>query len=140
MESADNLDILGTKGNGREFPDKLAEATNGLKMGNGADEGVAVGPLINEGAANDVMTFVDDAVAGGAVVTAPDGLGRRERAGLEALVGVHVRRQEPRDVARVRELAGHELAHQRAHAELGLRVLEQVPGPLAVPQRGVDVA
>ena len=52
-----------------EFVEKLAEATGGLRMGNGADEGVVVGPLINEGAANDVMTFVDDAVAGGAKVS-----------------------------------------------------------------------
>jgi len=52
-----------------KFVEKLGEATSGLTMGNGADEGVAVGPLINEGAANDVMTFVDDAVAGGAKVS-----------------------------------------------------------------------
>jgi succinate-semialdehyde dehydrogenase/glutarate-semialdehyde dehydrogenase len=49
--------------------EKLASATIGLKMGNGADEGVAVGPLINETAANDVMTFVDDAVASGAKIS-----------------------------------------------------------------------
>jgi succinate-semialdehyde dehydrogenase/glutarate-semialdehyde dehydrogenase len=52
-----------------QFVEKLAEATNALTMGNGADEGVSVGPLINEGAANDVMTFVADAVAGGAKVS-----------------------------------------------------------------------
>jgi succinate-semialdehyde dehydrogenase/glutarate-semialdehyde dehydrogenase len=37
-------------------------------MGNGAVEGVAVGPLINERAANDVFTFIEDAVANGAHV------------------------------------------------------------------------
>ncbi|MGB5630635.1 MAG: NAD-dependent succinate-semialdehyde dehydrogenase [Woeseiaceae bacterium] len=52
-----------------QFVEKLASATIGLKMGNGADEGVAVGPLINETAANDVMTFVDDAVASGAKIS-----------------------------------------------------------------------
>ena len=52
-----------------KFVEKLTEATNALTMGNGADEGVAVGPLINETAANDVMTFVDDAVASGAKVS-----------------------------------------------------------------------
>ena len=41
-----------------------------LKMGNGADEGVTVGPLINEGAANDVAGFIADAVAKGAKVAA----------------------------------------------------------------------
>ena len=51
-----------------EFVEKLNAATAGLKMGNGTEDGVAVGPLINEGAANDVMTFVDDAVAKGANV------------------------------------------------------------------------
>jgi succinate-semialdehyde dehydrogenase/glutarate-semialdehyde dehydrogenase len=52
-----------------KFVEKLTEATNALTMGNGADDGVAVGPLINETAANDVMTFVDDAVASGAKVS-----------------------------------------------------------------------
>ena len=52
-----------------QFVEKLATATSGLKMGNGADEGVSVGPLINETAANDVMTFVDDAVASGAKIS-----------------------------------------------------------------------
>ncbi len=56
-----------------EFVEKLNTATAELKMGNGADEGVSVGPLINKGAANDVMTFVDDAVAKGASVAAGGG-------------------------------------------------------------------
>jgi succinate-semialdehyde dehydrogenase/glutarate-semialdehyde dehydrogenase len=53
-----------------QFVEKLGKATAELTLGNGADEGVAVGPLINEGAANDVMTFVEDAVAGGANISA----------------------------------------------------------------------
>jgi succinate-semialdehyde dehydrogenase/glutarate-semialdehyde dehydrogenase len=53
-----------------EFAEKLVAAMAGLKMGNGADEGVTVGPLINEGAANDVLEFVADAVAKGANVAA----------------------------------------------------------------------
>jgi succinate-semialdehyde dehydrogenase / glutarate-semialdehyde dehydrogenase len=53
-----------------QFVEKLGKATAELTLGNGADEGVAVGPLINEGAANDVLTFVEDAVAGGANVSA----------------------------------------------------------------------
>ncbi len=56
-----------------EFAAKLREATASLQMGNGADEGVTVGPLINEGAANDVLEFVDDAVAKGAHVAAGGG-------------------------------------------------------------------
>ncbi len=53
-----------------EFAAKLMLATANLKLGNGMDEGVNVGPLINERAANDVMGFVDDAVAKGAKVMA----------------------------------------------------------------------
>jgi len=53
-----------------EFAEKLVAAMTDLKMGNGADEGVTVGPLINEGAANDVLDFVADAVAKGATVAA----------------------------------------------------------------------
>lgn len=51
-----------------EFVEKLNAATAGLTLGNGIDDGVAMGPLITEKAANDVMTFVEDAVAKGANV------------------------------------------------------------------------
>ena len=53
-----------------EFARKLQAATAELKLGKGTDEGVTVGPLINETAANDVLEFVDDAVAKGANVVA----------------------------------------------------------------------
>jgi succinate-semialdehyde dehydrogenase/glutarate-semialdehyde dehydrogenase len=52
-----------------EFAAKLADAVKGLKVGNGAEEGVTVGPLIDEKAANGVCAFIDDAVAKGATVT-----------------------------------------------------------------------
>jgi succinate-semialdehyde dehydrogenase/glutarate-semialdehyde dehydrogenase len=48
------------------FAEKLAEAVRGLKMGDGTEEGVNVGPLITEQAANDMEAFVEDAVAKGA--------------------------------------------------------------------------
>ncbi len=51
-----------------EFAARLKEATAGLKLGEGIDESVTVGPLINEQAANDVIGFVEDAVAKGAKV------------------------------------------------------------------------
>jgi succinate-semialdehyde dehydrogenase/glutarate-semialdehyde dehydrogenase len=51
-----------------EFAEKLMVAMADLSLGNGVDDGVTVGPLINEGAANDVMKFVDDAVAKGASI------------------------------------------------------------------------
>ena len=53
-----------------EFTEKLMAAAADLKMGNGAEDGVTIGPLINEGAANDVLEFIDDAVAMGADVVA----------------------------------------------------------------------
>jgi len=51
-----------------EFVDKLTVETVKLKLGAGAEEGVTLGPLINEGAANDVLDFIEDAVARGASV------------------------------------------------------------------------
>ena len=48
------------------FAEKLAEAVSGLKLGDGTEEGVTVGPLITEQAANDMEAFVEDAVAKGA--------------------------------------------------------------------------
>jgi succinate-semialdehyde dehydrogenase/glutarate-semialdehyde dehydrogenase len=48
------------------FAAKLAEAVGGLKMGDGTEDGVNVGPLITEQAANDMQAFVEDAVAKGA--------------------------------------------------------------------------
>src|SRR5210317_1165144 len=53
-----------------EFAAKLAEATGSFTLGDGAAEGVNMGPLINEGAANDVLDFIEDAVAKGASVVA----------------------------------------------------------------------
>jgi succinate-semialdehyde dehydrogenase/glutarate-semialdehyde dehydrogenase len=50
------------------FAEKLAEAVGKLKMGDGTQEGVSVGPLITEQAAKDVLSFVDDAVSKGATV------------------------------------------------------------------------
>jgi succinate-semialdehyde dehydrogenase/glutarate-semialdehyde dehydrogenase len=62
--------ILVQEGIYDEFVEKLMAATADLKMGDGTAEGVTIGPLINEGAANDVLAFVDDAVGKGAKVVA----------------------------------------------------------------------
>lgn len=62
-----------------EFAKKLTAKMNGLKMGNGLDEGVALGPLVNKEGRDKVIELVDDAVAkGGKVLTGgktPDGPG-----------------------------------------------------------------
>jgi succinate-semialdehyde dehydrogenase / glutarate-semialdehyde dehydrogenase len=50
------------------FAEKLAEATKRLKVGPGRDEGVTVGPLINEDGLSKVDQHVRDAVAKGAKV------------------------------------------------------------------------
>ena len=50
------------------FSHKLAAAVAQIKMGDGTEDGVTVGPLINEGAVDDVMEFIDDAVEKGATV------------------------------------------------------------------------
>ncbi|WP_346891563.1 NAD-dependent succinate-semialdehyde dehydrogenase [uncultured Roseibium sp.] len=51
-----------------EFAKKLAEATSNLQVGNGMDEGIAIGPLIDEAALEKVEDHVSDAVGKGAKV------------------------------------------------------------------------
>ena len=48
------------------FADKFAEAASKLEMGDGKQDGTTIGPLITEQAANDVMSFIDDALSKGA--------------------------------------------------------------------------
>jgi succinate-semialdehyde dehydrogenase/glutarate-semialdehyde dehydrogenase len=50
------------------FAAKLVTAVKALKMGNGADEGVTVGPLINDAAFEKVSAIVNQATANGAKV------------------------------------------------------------------------
>ncbi|MFP1631852.1 NAD-dependent succinate-semialdehyde dehydrogenase [Zhengella sp. ZM62] len=52
-----------------EFTAKFTGAMAKLKMGNGLDEGVDVGPLVNADTRDKVAAFVDDAVAKGARIT-----------------------------------------------------------------------
>jgi succinate-semialdehyde dehydrogenase/glutarate-semialdehyde dehydrogenase len=62
--------ILVQEGCYDEFAAKLAEAVSKLKMGDGIIDGTTVGPLITEKAANDVMSFIEDAVSRGATTVA----------------------------------------------------------------------
>jgi succinate-semialdehyde dehydrogenase/glutarate-semialdehyde dehydrogenase len=57
-----------------EFTTKLAEAVKQFKLGDGTEDGVNMGPLIDQEAANDVIGFIDDAVEKGAKVVAGGGL------------------------------------------------------------------
>ena len=56
-----------------EFTKKLAAASAALKMGDGTEAGVLIGPLIDAGAANDVVEIVNDAVAKGAKIVVGGG-------------------------------------------------------------------
>ena len=62
-----------------EFAKKLTAKMAGLKVGNGLDDGVAVGPLVNADAKKKVVELVDDAVSKGAKILtggkAPNGPG-----------------------------------------------------------------
>src|SRR5215813_12445472 len=61
------------------FADRLTKKMGALKMGNGLDDGVSLGPLVNAEGRDKVVTLVDDAVKKGAKVLtggkAPDGKG-----------------------------------------------------------------
>ena len=59
-----------------KFAEKLSVAVKQLKVGNGADDGVTTGPLINQAAVDKVREHIEDAVNKGAkVVTGGKGLG-----------------------------------------------------------------
>src|SRR5580693_4466704 len=51
-----------------EFAKKLTAKMSGLKVGNGLDDGVALGPLVNKDGLDKVIELVDDAVQKGAKV------------------------------------------------------------------------
>ena len=65
--------ILVQEGVYDEFARKLTAATEKLKLGDGSVEGITMGPLINEGAANDVVELINDAVSNGAKVVVGGG-------------------------------------------------------------------
>ncbi|MGI9371169.1 MAG: NAD-dependent succinate-semialdehyde dehydrogenase [Hyphomicrobiales bacterium] len=50
------------------FAEKLAAAVDALKVGNGVEDGVTTGPLINASAVEKVQEHIDDAVAKGATI------------------------------------------------------------------------
>ena len=62
-----------------EFASRVTHAVAGFKVGRGTEEGVRIGPLINQAAVDKASALVDDAVARGATVltggTALDGPG-----------------------------------------------------------------
>ena len=55
------------------FAEKLALEVAKFKLGDGVEDGVTMGPLIDEGAANNVCGFIEEAVSKGAKVTVGGG-------------------------------------------------------------------
>lgn len=51
-----------------EFADRLTARAAELKLGNGIDDGVTMGPLITSKAADDVMAFIENATENGASI------------------------------------------------------------------------
>lgn len=62
--------ILAQEGIYDEFVQKLSEAVKSLNVGNGLDEGVSQGPLINNSAVEKVQEHIEDAIAKGGVIVA----------------------------------------------------------------------
>ena len=60
--------IFVQKGAAAEFTKKVAERVSAMKVGRGTEEGVTIGPLIDEKAVESSQAFVDDAVGLGAKV------------------------------------------------------------------------
>ena len=60
--------IFVQKGVAAEFTKKVAERVSAMKVGRGTEEGVTIGPLIDEKAVESSQSFVDDAVGLGAKV------------------------------------------------------------------------
>jgi succinate-semialdehyde dehydrogenase/glutarate-semialdehyde dehydrogenase len=60
--------IFVQKGVAAEFTAKVAERVSAMKVGRGTEEGVTIGPLIDEKAVESSQAFVDDAVGLGATV------------------------------------------------------------------------
>jgi succinate-semialdehyde dehydrogenase/glutarate-semialdehyde dehydrogenase len=60
--------IFVQKGVAAEFTTKVAERVSAMKVGRGTEEGVTIGPVIDEKAVESSQAFVDDAVGLGATV------------------------------------------------------------------------
>lgn len=56
------------------FAEKLTAAVSALKVGEGTEDAVTIGPLIDQKAANDVCEIIDEAVAKGAKVVTGGGI------------------------------------------------------------------
>ncbi|OED84797.1 NAD-dependent succinate-semialdehyde dehydrogenase [Vibrio breoganii] len=53
------------------FVEKLDEAVRGLKVGNGLEDGINIGPVINQAAKNNIQSLLNKAIEQGAEPTSP---------------------------------------------------------------------
>ena len=72
------------------FVEKLHAAVKQFRLGDGAEDGITMGPLIDEKAANEVLSFVTDAVDKGAQVVAGGGRGALGGSFVEPTILTHV--------------------------------------------------
>lgn len=74
-----------------EFTQRLITAVNEFKIGEGLEQGVNIGPLINEGAAKAVEALVEDALAKGACAVVGGKRHERGHSFFEPTVLTHVK-------------------------------------------------
>jgi succinate-semialdehyde dehydrogenase/glutarate-semialdehyde dehydrogenase len=72
------------------FVARLHAAVKQFRLGDGAEDGITMGPLIDEKAANEVLSFVSDAVAKGAQVLAGGRRGALGGSFVEPTILTHV--------------------------------------------------
>ena len=82
--------ILVQEGIYDQFAARLKDEVGKFNLGNGAEEGVTMGPLIDEAAAADVCGFIEDAVAKGAQVAIGGGRSPLGGAFIEPTILTHV--------------------------------------------------
>src|SRR5262249_55753985 len=78
--------LLGQAGGYDAFVAKLHREVRQFRLGDGLQEGITMGPLIDEKAANEVLSFVEDAVARGARVVAGGARGSMGNAFVEPTI------------------------------------------------------
>jgi succinate-semialdehyde dehydrogenase/glutarate-semialdehyde dehydrogenase len=82
--------ILVQEGVYDEFTEKLATAVKQFQLGDGSQDGTTMGPLIDEKAARDVCSFIDDAVEKGATVALGGGMSELGRSYVEPTILTNV--------------------------------------------------
>ena len=121
----DTLRFIGIAGESRFKLQLLLDALDtGRDLRGDGEIRVQVGAADAALDAHGFRTRRDDAVARGAIVDGPHGLGRRKGGGAETLVGIDIGRKEIRIVVRILQQAGEVMPHKGGHAVLGGGIVE----------------